>query len=219
MPVGNDVVDLRDPANQPDAIHPRFDRRVFARIEREALAASPAELRHVERWKRWAAKESAFKLVRQIHPEAPFHPHELVVTRVTATAARISAPPLGRHLSVTFDVDDDRVHAVATDPDGLRNPDGPGKGASVAEIRSGLRQWSGGPGTETPEREVRRCAAEALADWLVLEAASVRIEPAGPGDRRPLARSGDLVLPADVSLSHDGRWLAWALLLPVGRPT
>jgi phosphopantetheinyl transferase (holo-ACP synthase) len=213
LPVGNDVVDLRDPANQPDAIHPRFDRRVFARIERRALAAAPASTRHVERWKCWAAKESAFKLIRQIHVEAPFHPRELVVTDVTATAARISAPPLGRDLSVTFDVDGDRVHAVATDPIGRRRADGSKDDASAAEIRSGLRQWSGGPGMETPEREVRRCAAEALAEWLVLEAASIRIEPAGPRDRRPLARSGDLVLPADVSLSHDGRWLAWALLL------
>lgn len=216
MPVGNDVVDLRDPANQPDAIHPRFDRRVFAPIEREALATAPSSTRHVERWKRWAAKESAFKLIRQVHADAPFHPRELVVTGLTATAARISAPPLGRRLSVTFDVDDDRVHAVATDPEGLRGPDDPEDGASTAEIRSGLRQWTGGPGMETPERRVRRCAAEALAEWLVLEAASVRIAPAGPGDRRPLARAGDLVLPADVSLSHDGRWLAWALLLKAG---
>lgn len=209
MPVGNDVVDLRDPANQPDAIHPRFDRRVFGRVERDALAAGPAATRHVERWKRWAAKESAFKLIRQIHADAPFHPRELVVSGVTATSARIEAPPLGRTLAVVFDVDDERVHAVATDPDDRRRPDG----APAGEVRSGLRQRSGGPGIETPEREVRRCAARALAEWLVVEAASVRIEPAGPGDRRPVARAGDLVLPADVSLSHDGRWLAWALLL------
>ena len=38
--VGDDVVDLADPEARADALHPRFDARVFAPAERAALAAS-----------------------------------------------------------------------------------------------------------------------------------------------------------------------------------
>lgn len=40
MPVGNDVVDLRDPETRKGAVHPRFDLRVFTADERERIAAA-----------------------------------------------------------------------------------------------------------------------------------------------------------------------------------
>jgi phosphopantetheinyl transferase (holo-ACP synthase) len=55
--VGNDVVDLRDPENQPEAIHPRFDDRVFTWAERARILAAGSP--HRMRWVLWAAKESA----------------------------------------------------------------------------------------------------------------------------------------------------------------
>jgi hypothetical protein len=65
----------------------------------------------------------------------------------------------------------------------------------------------------TAETEVRRRAARALSEWIATDAQVIRIAPAGPDDRRPVAWAEGRVLPADVSLSHDGRWLAWALML------
>ena len=69
MLVGNDVVDLHDPQSQPEALHPRFDARVFSLGEREALGASSSP--HSLRWSLWAAKESAYKLAKKLDEDRP----------------------------------------------------------------------------------------------------------------------------------------------------
>lgn len=204
MPVGNDVVDLRDPANQPGAIHPRFDRRVFADVELAAIDDLSPDERHLERWMRWAAKEGALKLTRQVVPRAPFHPRELPVSRITPASARVAAPALGQDLHVAFDLDEQRVHAVVTD-----TAAGAAGDPAPRQVQSGTRRLvSTDPGDATAE--VRRHAATALARLLRLEPGAVEITASEPG-RPPVACSHGEVLPADVSLSHDGGWVAWAV--------
>jgi phosphopantetheinyl transferase (holo-ACP synthase) len=204
LPVGNDVVDLRDPANQPDAIHSRFDRRVFADVELVALGNLSPDERHLERWMRWAAKEGALKLTRQVVPRAPFHPRELPVSRLTPTSARVAARALGRDLQVAFDVDEERVHAVVTD-----TAAGAAGARAPRHVQSGARRLvSTDPGDATAE--VRRHAATALARLLGLEPEAVEITSSETG-RPPVVCSHGEVLPADVSLSHDGGWVAWAV--------
>jgi len=204
LPVGNDVVDLRDPASQPDAIHPRFDRRVFADVELVALGNLSPDERHRERWMRWAAKEGALKLTRQVVPHTPFHPRELPVSHVTLTSARVTAPGLGRDLQVAFDLDEERVHAVVTD-----TAVGAAGDRVLRQVRSGTRRLvSSDPIDATAE--ARRHAATALARLLRLELGAVEITASAPG-RPPVARSHGDILPADVSLSHDGGWVAWAV--------
>jgi len=75
--VGNDVVDLRDPENQPGAIHPRFDERVFTPVERARLTDEATA--HRTRWLMWAAKESAFKVARKLDPGVRFLPRRFRV--------------------------------------------------------------------------------------------------------------------------------------------
>ncbi len=53
MLVGNDVVDLHDPESSPEALHARFDARVFTTDERVLLSASDSM--HELRWTLWAA--------------------------------------------------------------------------------------------------------------------------------------------------------------------
>lgn len=204
MPVGNDVVDLRDPANLPDAIHPRFDRRVFAGVELVALGNLSPDERHLERWMRWAAKEGALKLTRQVVPGTPFHPRELRVSRISPTSARVAAPALGRDLRVAFDLDEERVHAVVTD-----TAAGAAGGRAPGQLQSGTRRLVSTDPVDAAA-EVRRHAATALARLLRLEPGTVEIAASEPG-RPPVARSRGGVLPADVSLSHDGGWVAWAV--------
>ncbi|MFB3117247.1 MAG: 4'-phosphopantetheinyl transferase superfamily protein, partial [Myxococcota bacterium] len=74
MLVGNDVVDLHDPETLQEALHPRFDARVFTSVELEALSVSaPASAsRHELRWTLWAAKESAYKLAKKLDPSVRF---------------------------------------------------------------------------------------------------------------------------------------------------
>src|SRR5574337_2138325 len=75
--VGNDVVDLADPQCLPLGTHPRFDQRVFAQSELRLIHASatPAWMR----WMLWAAKESAYKILRKQDPAMTFAPRRFVV--------------------------------------------------------------------------------------------------------------------------------------------
>ena len=75
--IGNDVVDLLDSEALPGAAHPRFDRRVFASSERQALAGSRTPVRL--RWRLWAAKEAAYKAARKIDPRTVFSASRFVV--------------------------------------------------------------------------------------------------------------------------------------------
>lgn len=194
MRVGNDVVDLRAADNAPQAIHPRFDERVFTASERELLRACPTEgARHALRWTLWAAKESSLKLLRKRSPELPFRPSEFEVHpgegSGSATVVRGSTT-----VHVRLDRDPDRVHAVATE-----RPDeavatgteciGPGRSPAFASAR------------------VRENAAVEAGRMLGAEA------PGGPPpDVTTSAKIPRCDAAVDISLSHDGSWLAHALV-------
>ncbi|MFW6088364.1 MAG: 4'-phosphopantetheinyl transferase family protein [Gemmatimonadota bacterium] len=201
MPVGNDVVDLRDPDNQPAALHPRFDERVFGPEERDLLAAAAgADPRHRLRWTMWAAKESALKYLRQLDPELPFHPREFVVRLDSPAAGRVEHHGTG--LAVTIDATPARVHAVT-----LGAPGEAGSAESNPVTRTGTAQTQSG--TDASD-EVRRLAAIEIARLLGLEPSAVQID--GSVGAAPRARADTVLLPVELSLSHDGTWLAWAVV-------
>src|SRR5512140_1470404 len=75
--VGNDVVDLADPEARLDGLHPRFATRVFTAAERALLEAC-ADRRSLH-WALWAAKESAYKTLKQLEPSLAFSPRRLEV--------------------------------------------------------------------------------------------------------------------------------------------
>ena len=65
MLVSNDIVDLKDPSSQPEAIHPRLDTRVFTPGERAAShcpigpgldAETMALRRRTVIWRAWLAE-------------------------------------------------------------------------------------------------------------------------------------------------------------------
>ena len=192
MPVGNDVVDLRDPGSQPTAIHPRFDSRVFTRGERRLLdEASPAD-RHALRWILWAAKESVFKLVRQQDDSIPFHPRAFE-TRLTGEHSAVVVFG-GSAFPVSLDVTEERVHAVSMLDAGTRP-------------LSGIGQPARCPVGREASRLVREEAARAVGEKLGIDAREVEIE-----GRIPRATRKGRRLPVDISLSHHGRFLAHAIL-------
>ena len=199
MPVGNDVVDLRAPHNQPDVLHPRFDRRVFDEQEHGLLsAASDVEARHRLRWTMWAAKEAALKYLRQVEPGLPFRPRELVVRLVSTASGQVVHR--GTELDVTLDVTPARVHAVVTGPWGAG--DAPGAGARTGVARTSRRT--------NASAEVRRLAAQEIGRLLRIRAATIEID--GTARSAPRACRDGQVLPVELSLSHDGSWLASAIL-------
>lgn len=209
MLVGNDVVDLHDPESRPGALHPRFDVRVFTPDELEALSASASA--HPLRWTLWAAKESAYKVAKKLDPTVRFLPRDFVVGQIAEGRALIM------HATGPFDVrlyrTDRWVSAVATltvaHPSRTRGPFSAGRvGAgltSAGPINTAVERLA--THGADPSRTVREFARAALASRMNVPPWQVRIA----ADRGiPVAFWRDRRLPVDLSLSHHGRFVAWA---------
>ena len=210
MPIGNDIVDLRDPETRPSGLHPRFDRRVFTPAERERIG--PDERGNRVRWLIWAAKESAYKAAKKRDPRTVFSPRRFEVELQDERAGIVR---FGDSVfSLLAELSDELVHVVA---------------APAAELVENAREAVSRPATETGRRfalyfetvllssrtrdalvaglEVRQMAARALGS--LLEIPRQRIELIRRG-RVPRALFQGVRLPIDLSLSHHGRFGAFA---------
>ena len=185
--VGNDVVDLSDREVAEGPGQSRFDQRVFAPGEREALRSSAAPGRL--RWQFWAAKEAAYKLAKKTDPGVIFSPSRFVVSLDGSGLGEVEHA--GSGYLVRLVTRGDAVHAVATEWD------------ASGRIVSGVAS------TEVPldaSREVSKLATRALAEGLNVPVEAIRI---GRRGRIPTlevrGRAG-----VDLSLSHHGRYVAFA---------
>ena len=224
--VGIDVVDLahaRCVGKHEDA---RFLRRVLSEAELEDVSVSGEPARKL--WQLWAAKEAAFKVASKVRPKVPAFVH--AAFRVAADGpgpgrgfGRVSWEELS--LPVHWHQQGDRVAALAwngatadaavewgwgaasdLDPD----PHAP---LDALLVRFTARERR--PVHSRPSALVRLAARAALA--TALDVAEARVEVVckeGPTGRiPPEALLDGHAAPADVSLSHHGRWLAWAVRL------
>ena len=267
MPVGNDIVDLRDPETRPGALHPRFDARVFTPAERERIG--PDEQGHRMRWLMWAAKESAYKAAKKLDPRTVFSPSRFEVElsapspkfggiRPPIHPLRLRCAPCGvlpgtpqsRALpagrldglgassnfgdgaprseregivrfgdsifSLLAELSDELVHVVAAPAsEAMQTASGP---ADRSAFETGKRFWLQFETARLSSRardalvaglEVRQMAARALGS--LLEIPRQRIELIRRG-RVPRALFEGVRLPIDLSLSHHGRFGAYALV-------
>jgi phosphopantetheinyl transferase (holo-ACP synthase) len=186
--IGNDVVDLQDDETHEDSRHPRFDARVFDTGELATLRASadPNRLR----WLLWAAKESAYKLLRRTLPDLPFIPRRFVVRTSAPHAATVAAS--GHVVHVRYDSGGDFVHCVA----GYH-----GAGATLAAVRR-LESCE-----LNASSEVRLFAVESIARLVRIESSDLRVDHDG---RMPVLLRCGRPLPGTLSLSHHGRYVAFA---------
>jgi phosphopantetheinyl transferase (holo-ACP synthase) len=195
--VGNDVVDLRNAAAQSG----RFVQRVFAASER-ALIASAADPAAVS-WSLFAAKEAGYKVVAKMRPGTVF-----------AHARFEVGPRLDElfyddvRLCLSIDVTSNRAHAVAcTEPcmhvAGVgRVPPGADPSAAARSLLTGAIAARFGC---TPD-EIEIVRDDVPGSW----------DGFGP----PRLVLGGRTVEADVSLSHDGDFVAFAaagaMLFPEG---
>jgi phosphopantetheinyl transferase (holo-ACP synthase) len=188
---GNDVVDLGDPANAGAHERARFIARVCGDEERAALAVAgdPGGLL----WAFFAAKEAAFKLVCKVGSRPVFaHRHFTVDPSLAFVRYGAQSFPL------SVERDGDRLHAVTWTggerPIAVAAPIDPRADPSIA---------------------VRRLVAVSLARRFGSSPAMLAIvrdpAPEAWDDLGPprLLRCG-VPLDIDVSLSHDGRFAAFA---------
>lgn len=185
--VGNDVVDLR----KATAHSARFVQRVFAESER-ALIASAADPQRVS-WSLFAAKEAGYKVVAKMRPGTVFaHARFEVGPRLD----ELFYDDLRLWLSI--DVTSDRAHAVA-----------------CTEPRSHVVGVGRIPPGADPSAVARSLLATAIAPRIGCtpdDLAIVRDDLPGSWDGfgPPRLVLGGRTVDADVSLSHDGDFVAFA---------
>lgn len=187
--IGNDIVDLDDPETFAEGLNPRFDQRVFTADELRRLAV--ADDSRALRWTLWAAKESAYKLVKRRDSETVFS-HSLFET------------DLGEHgcgtvrhgewcCAVTVSRQGSAIHVIATADHGDRQ-----------RVITGLGKVSE---SDDPSVSVRELAINSVARHLQIEPVALTIT-AGE-DRIPVLLLDGQPL-GHLSLSHHGAWVAFA---------
>jgi phosphopantetheinyl transferase (holo-ACP synthase) len=188
---GNDVVDLDDPLIAGAHLRERFVARVCAPVERERLARSPSPKALL--WALFAAKEAAYKAVCKLGP-APVFAHRRFV--VAEDFSRVQWGELTLKLRVEQTAA--WVHALAWL--GERAPS-----ARVAALPAGVAPGAG----------ARRLLLAALGGEEGLEVVRDPLPGSWTGRGPPRVERDGEPLPVDVSLSHDGRWVACAHDSPV----
>ena len=197
--IGNDVVDLADPETRLDGLHPRFATRVFTAAERSLLEAGADRQRL--HWALWAAKESAYKALKQLEPRLAFSPRRLEVALDAeallaggCATGTVACGELGVDVGIRLGAGS--VHAIA-------RPRRAG-----ARVLSAVDQAGTDAGLA-----VRRLATGAIAAALDVDDAALWIS-----GRPPRVSLRGSRLDVGLSLSHHGRFVAFAAALPAGLP-
>jgi len=198
--VGNDVVDLRDPETRLDSVHDRFIERVFTPAERDAIFASRDS--RAALWSHWAAKESAYKIIKKAEPDAIFSHRAFQVeffNRVGGTRLTGSVEHEGRRVDVDVLHAGDTIHAVAL----LGH--WPHRRRVVSDVAPISR-------SDDPSRAVRGALVESAAREIECGEGELRVV----GSRPPRLEHRGAGVGFDVSLSHHGRLVGFAYAPPSG---
>ncbi|MDO9228498.1 MAG: 4'-phosphopantetheinyl transferase superfamily protein [Syntrophales bacterium] len=201
--MGNDVVDLKDPENIGKSRDDRFLCRVFTAGERELIASVPSP--DTLLWSLWAAKEAAYKAVSSADPAVCSIPRRYRVVleaedatrKIVRLAGKVITPRGELVLEVT--VSADWVHALAA-----------GAEEALKRLCQRVKRLEGGKGAVNPSAFVRGALLREIARRLDCPVGDLSVvkNQDGLGAPRVLFR-GEL-LAAEVSLSHDGRFAAFA---------
>jgi phosphopantetheine--protein transferase-like protein len=234
--LGNDIVDLSDPRHEGKAGDRRFMERVFSEAEQRDIRAGPDPDTAV--WVRWAGKEAAFKTVSKARGAAPTFVHaDFQVTILepsgpSANGGKDGAPPMTRFGQVNYrdlflplrvEIVGSALHAVCWSPDS--GGEVPPLSWGSAEVPERVSDWKDAyrprfskaewacithQASALARLEARRSmAAELNVPEPELE---IRCGPGTPGRRIPTVYRSGHEFPADLTLSHHGRLLAWAFL-------
>ena len=234
--LGNDVVDLLHPGGAGKGRDPRFLRRVCSEAEQETIRGCQDPDGAL--WAHWAAKEAIFKSVSKTLGTAPVFHHPSFAVDFPAEAlhrfladqpspTRVPLEGKGGYRDLVFrvqaEVRGEAVHAMSWTL---------GAGAGNPVVNYDCRQVS--EETRGPASDFRRhfsplewrCVthrasaltrilarhALAAASGVPEEAIEIRCGPGEPGRRIPSVWIHGEALPLDLTLSHHGRFLAYAFL-------
>jgi hypothetical protein len=209
--VGNDIVDLTTPYVREKSRDVRFVTRVFTENERTLISGASAPDQML--WSLWAGKETAYKVMQKMNPGITAAPGRYGVTlrepECIGTDGHLCArgvvdTPDGS-VPVMVTRGTDYIHCIGTLDD-----------------ESLLRSVIGRVGTlndshETPARisaSVRAFAKGAIARCMNCDQDAVSIVRSASerGFGPPIVYINDHKSDVDISLSHDGKFIAYAVL-------
>ena len=199
--VGNDVVDLMEPANAGKSRDSCFLKKILTDTEIEFVLNT--ENPDAALWSCWAGKETAYKILKKTFPDAAFLPRQWTVifkkSQSDISDGEVIIPGKGSVYIRLFS-NSNYVHCV---------------GADVLTALDKLI-WSVDvlPEKRTnPSLFSRHCLAQGLAKHLLLNFHDIKI--------KRTRESGELQPPhvylkgsktdIDISLSHDGRFVAYVV--------
>ncbi len=208
--IGNDIVDLKTPEAIGKATNQRFIQRVLNLYEQQAVFNSdhPDSLL----WALWAAKESAYKAVSKSNPNVSSAPGRYPVIlgpekTINSATGRVMTP--NGIVPVKIDFHEDYVHCIGIF--------GPAK--SLESIVYGSKtinpDISGAESiSEKESSAVRKLAKKGIASCLQINEQDIQIIRHKKHNRinPPVVYAKGRAKKMDVSLSHDGRFAAYAFL-------
>jgi len=184
----------------------RFPKKVLTAAEIEFVqnAQNPAQTL----WSFWACKETAYKVIKKIRPDASFLPRQWEVYLSPPVRHYVDAMVLVSEKQPIYSrlfLGDDYVHCVGSEV----------VGALDDMIFEAIKLPVGKDHeAENSHFFLREYASRKVAQRLNLNSADLRIErkQAGGELSPPYVLNGDSRLAADISLSHDGHFGAYAFL-------
>ena len=210
--VGNDVVDLKDPENIGKSGDDRFLGRVFTAGERELIASFPSP--DTLLWSLWAAKEAAYKAVSRGDPAVCSIPHRYRVVLDAEDTTRNVGHLTGKvitprgELVLEVALSPDWVHALAAV-----------SAEALHRLCHRVKRLEEPKGSD-PSAFVRRVLLGEIARRLDCPVGDLSVVKNQAGSGAPHILLRGVPLAAEVSLSHDGRFVAFAFdsltLVPLG---
>lgn len=229
--IGNDIVDLQSESAQGKSGDLRFMRRVFTASERKTIELSKTPERTL--WQLWAAKEAAYKVICKMQKPRPVFAHaqfmvdlkESVELGLFSNIVHATVKFRATLIEVQYDDGPDYIHAIAYSPFG--------SGLDEFEFHAGKRatssadlsllddhDWLQSNFTEdellscvrSESALVRYFTKKSIASRLNINEAKMQIiRPQIPDNYQPpyLLVSGRRS-EVNISLSHHGRYVAWA---------
>jgi len=226
--VGNDIVDLAGPRLEDRARDQRLWDRVLDSSERSKVEgsadAATAFLRH------WAAKEAAFKALSKAAGRTPVFRHRSFVAELDEESDSGHLRYGTAVCTIRVECSSDVIHALAWTgaarerasawtragfSDAL-DPDTAGSWALDTELVELLHPDERPSVKNAASAWARILAREALSGTIGCPKESIAIlgDPQAPGTTPPRLRIEGYDPAPDLSLSHHGRFVAWAFLLP-----
>jgi len=204
--VGNDVVDLKEPANAEKSQNSRFLKKILTNAEIKFV--QNAENPDTAVWSLWACKETAYKVIKKSRSTAAFLPRRWQVVFTKSQSAYSDGEvifPGGDGVYIRLFSNSQYVYCFGADV--LTALD---KLISSVKI---LPDEKDGKATN-PSVFVRHCLGQNLAEHFSLNFRDIKIKRTRKnGELQPpcvyvAGRKTDI----DISLSHDGRFVAYAFL-------